>query len=87
MLSVRKETSFTNYLYYNVTPILFHFKQTSSKVLDVSVFFLAVLYSYIQQIIGMGVPVLVSFDYILLILTDTVGVCVKLMATFLIFSV
>ena len=56
-------------------------------MLDVSVFFLAVLYSYIQQIIGMGVPVLVSFDYILLILTDTVGVCVKLMATFFIFSV
>lgn len=39
--------------------------------------FFAVLYSYMQPIIGMGVPVVVSFDYILLILTDTVGVCVS----------
>jgi hypothetical protein len=44
--------------------------------------FLAVFYSYVQQTIGMGVPVVVSFDYIWLILTDTVGVCVKLMVAF-----
>jgi hypothetical protein len=43
--------------------------------------FFAVLYSYMQPIIGMGVPVVVSCDYILLILIGTVGVCGKLMVT------
>jgi len=85
VLGVRKATSVTIYLYYDVRHSNFCFKQSSSKVMDVSVcvcvcvcgcFFFFLKKSYMQPVIGRGVPVVVSFDYILFILTDRVSVCV-----------
>lgn len=45
-------------------------------------FFFDSFHSYVQQTVGVGVPVVVSFNCIWLILTDTVAVCVKQMVTF-----